>query len=389
MAARPHIDQLTALRFFAALMIVAHHAGGQVEIFRSWASAINLDLGVSFFYVLSGFILSYNYPKLERGRETGRFFVARIARIWPLHLFMIAAFVLVLPYPWSYPAGPGAIDTLAIAFLLQAWVPYGSAVFGINGVAWSISVELFFYALFPLLIADWRRTWVWKLALSLFLAIAIASTADALLNTEWKWGDTGLMAPAFGFLFPPVRLAEFIMGICACSVYRWSLEKWPDRHWSTFVEMGALVLLIVAMKFVPAGGGWLLNNGYIGPVTAKWIAEGGCGPFFAAFVCLIALTKGVLTHLLRLRLLVLLGEISFSIYMVHVFVIEFMRLGGLTSLVADGPLRLVFLLGAILAVSYSTWRFIERGGRQAILSLYDRWVAPGPSKRRSLKIKSA
>jgi peptidoglycan/LPS O-acetylase OafA/YrhL len=84
-AQKARLSALTTLRFIAASGIVLHHLRGPLlpnDAFAAWP----LDNAVSFFFVLSGFILAYTYPKLERPGAVRDFFVARIARIWPVHL---------------------------------------------------------------------------------------------------------------------------------------------------------------------------------------------------------------------------------------------------------------------------------------------------------------
>src|SRR5262245_7472899 len=92
---RPRLDALTALRFFAAAAVVIHHSRGLFlpQALGGWLLA---KFGVSFFFVLSGFILVHVYPELPTGRSVVRFWMARVARLWPLHLVSIGLlFVLV------------------------------------------------------------------------------------------------------------------------------------------------------------------------------------------------------------------------------------------------------------------------------------------------------
>ncbi len=76
------LDQLTSLRFFAAMVIVFHHA---TNSFGIRPIGVNLGQGVSFFFVLSGFILYYVYPKLATWPNIRQFWRARIARLWPAY----------------------------------------------------------------------------------------------------------------------------------------------------------------------------------------------------------------------------------------------------------------------------------------------------------------
>src|SRR5438309_3517405 len=89
------LHALTSLRFFAAAMIVMLHAQGyfgEIPVLGHFV----LTQGVCFFFVLSGFILTYAYPALDRA-GTMRFLVSRLARIVPLHLVALLLYVLILP----------------------------------------------------------------------------------------------------------------------------------------------------------------------------------------------------------------------------------------------------------------------------------------------------
>jgi peptidoglycan/LPS O-acetylase OafA/YrhL len=93
------IKCLTSLRFFAAAMIVVFHS---VNAFRVWDNAkipFPLGQGVSFFFVLSGFILTYVYPSVGGGRGIRDFYVARIARIWPAHFVTFLLVLWLIPFP--------------------------------------------------------------------------------------------------------------------------------------------------------------------------------------------------------------------------------------------------------------------------------------------------
>src|SRR5580765_5922555 len=86
------LEVLTSLRFFAAALIVVQHSRGSFGLPEQWGEPFMFDQGVAFFFVLSGFILTYVYPSLDTfGRR--RFVLARIARVWPAH---VAALILLL-----------------------------------------------------------------------------------------------------------------------------------------------------------------------------------------------------------------------------------------------------------------------------------------------------
>src|SRR5260370_9304602 len=91
------LDALTGLRFFAAFAIVIHHSRGTfltADRLSDWP----LDSAVSFFFVLSGFVLTHVYPQLPSREHIGKFLFSRFSRIWPVHLFSLFLTLFFLSY---------------------------------------------------------------------------------------------------------------------------------------------------------------------------------------------------------------------------------------------------------------------------------------------------
>jgi peptidoglycan/LPS O-acetylase OafA/YrhL len=176
--ARQKLDALTSLRFLAAFHVVLFHwaptlagksaaaisrlthnepaAVGLVAMGFARATVNILRVGpwsVSFFFVLSGFILVYNYGDDRRPLNTARFWVARLARIYPVYLL---GFFLAMPFVLNslWQAHEHAHQAVTAGFLAvtlsQSWVPRFATFWNIP--AWSMSDEAFFYALFPILL---------------------------------------------------------------------------------------------------------------------------------------------------------------------------------------------------------------------------------------------
>src|SRR5260221_11975920 len=103
------LNALTGLRFVAAAMILVHHAAS----FGIQLPALAFDHGVSFFFVLSGFVLAYVHPSIGSAYELRAFLWNRVVRIWPAHLVMLFAVTILLnlPITWTFPLN---------FFLLQA-----------------------------------------------------------------------------------------------------------------------------------------------------------------------------------------------------------------------------------------------------------------------------
>jgi peptidoglycan/LPS O-acetylase OafA/YrhL len=144
------------LRFFAAFHVALFHMK-EIGVLRGpgWLTAFAGIgyVGVSFFFVLSGFILVYTYE--GRNIELGNFWQTRFARIYPAYIFSLlltfpffywGALKLHVPF-FAFAGDHFWLTTLLVLLLLQAWVP--PAALSWNAVSWSLSVEAFFYALFP------------------------------------------------------------------------------------------------------------------------------------------------------------------------------------------------------------------------------------------------
>src|SRR5512138_2720985 len=167
------LRQLTFLRFLAAFGVVVYHFGRGAPSL-SWASSIwNVaNSAVAFFFFLSGFILTSVYA--PRGRVSlGEFFVARAARILPLYLVALAGATV-----FAASSGELRLDELALSLtLLQSWIPGYSQV--LNTPGWSLSVEVFFYILFPFVLPFLLAV---RSAAKLALLFAVLWLGNALLH---------------------------------------------------------------------------------------------------------------------------------------------------------------------------------------------------------------
>ena len=217
------IRPLTSLRFFAATSVVLYHTfymfgGGTGSKFVGHAVAMGFS-GVSCFFVLSGFILSYVY--LGGGKKIDRygFWIARFARVYPLYctaLLVHAPFVVASV--WSRNAHKVALAKLATTLLvnlafLQAWIPQARGPW--NGPGWTLSVEAFFYLTFPLIgPLFWRlRTRIVLLMWgALYVGSVIASTA---IGDRLDPAGNGLE----WFQNPMLRLPEFALGILTAKLF--------------------------------------------------------------------------------------------------------------------------------------------------------------------------
>lgn len=291
-ADRLRLDSLTGLRFVAAFVVFGVHLVG-VFYFRSpfavmTRAFVQGPTGVSFFFVLSGFVLTWSHRPSDRPRS---FLRRRLARIGPLHLVTwgIAGCVLV-----AFSARPSTLDALGSLVLLSPWAPSSSAHLTMNIPSWSLGCELFFYALFPLLLlglagASRRARWLIVVAaLSLVVSLALLC-APAAQGSGKEW---------LVYYFPPTRLLEFVIGIVL------ALETQADR-------VPRLPLLPVAglAAGAYAAAGWSPSSLRLVAVTLV--------PYAALVVAAAQSDARRRWSLLRSPALVRLGEWSFAFYLVH------------------------------------------------------------------------
>jgi peptidoglycan/LPS O-acetylase OafA/YrhL len=245
--ARPrHLDALTSVRAVFALMVVFHHfVGYHGAAIPDWAVDAG-NIAVSWFFILSGFILAYNFPVLRGGEETLKFVASRFWRLFPVQaittLASLALFSSSVSLARAFPA-----DLLGSLTLTHTWAAIPFALQALNVPAWSISVEWFFYLLLPLLIA---HGWVVRTLLAL-AAFGIAASWAHTLGCFAS--QANFQAPGDSFhttcyqlflYWPPGRHWEFTLGLALCSLSsrirpgadasssRWRWRRWQSGHFS-------------------------------------------------------------------------------------------------------------------------------------------------------------
>lgn len=305
------IDSLTSLRFFAASAIVLGHGWHLFEPLNI-AHRLALVQAVSFFFTLSGFILAFTYDGRLGDRTSLRhYYGARIARIVPTHLLTaLTALVLVIGASASAPI------VLTNLLLLQAWVPSIKYFFSLNGPAWSISVEAFFYAIFPVLMWRLSSTWHWKLIITIAVAFGMIACATGRSAEFSLW--TGNIAPI-------TRLPEFVFGIVAFKFYRDVQMKESVRLSSyafTMIEGICLTLIVVSMYLGANAATEISSHHPAYEAVAQWLLSGAGSPIAALTVFVFAQQKGMFSRMLCTPTLVYLGEASFALYMVHQIVLR-------------------------------------------------------------------
>ncbi len=361
------LDALTSLRFFAALAIVVHHSKGAFSATAWIESPIPLDYGVSFFFVLSGFILTYSHPESTSNLGIRNFYVARFARIWPLHFVTFVLCLLLIPERARLTPDSFLITAANLA-LVQAWIPKAAYFFSYNAVSWSISAEVFFYLCFPFLSRRLARTWHWKLLLVLALGVSVL-----LLASKFNVPPYNAAAPfqvsstGMSYISPFVRITEFFLGMLTALAYN-KFSQTPTVHrlvW-TALEIGSLALIPASVKWAGQAIGFVQSNTANSLPIAEYIGHAGGTPAFVVVIFIMAFGRGHISRLLYWRPLVVLGEASFALYLVHQILLGwyYMNIPSLTGI--PNSVICAFYWAGSIAASIVLWRFVETPMRQRI-----------------------
>ena len=371
-SAKPKLNALTSLRFMAAAMIVIHHSKGIICLSKNFLPHVVLGQGVSFFFVLSGFILTYNYPSLPDFNSIRRFWIARIARIWPAHAAAFSLFVAVF-YPWSLQLiRDNGWTAAANLMMVHGWIPIKDIYFSFNFVSWSISTEFGFYLLFPLLVAGFERVWLWKLLSSALIVAVLIIVSNVLDIPSEVTASKTVSRSGLVYINPLGRLFEFVLGMCASLMLDRSVKlRLIGSALASVYEVVFLLLIALSMtvlSYVDVLIKW------IGQAGGVYLIQSGTGVFFAGFIVIVATQKGMLSRILSNSIFVFLGEISYSIYLFHQILIRYYTvfLVDRVTMISDAVLYLLFWI-ILLAFSAFIWKCIERPGRHFL-----RQILSGP-----------
>ncbi len=279
--------------------------------------------GVSFFFVLSGFVLTHAYV----GREVSwtRFYRARIARIVPMHLASLALLLAALPLPLAVGqrlgVGAATLSFVLKASMLDAWAPTRAILQSWNNVSWSISVEMAFYAVFPLLLSAMLRRPALTLAAAGAVSFSVLDVGVAAGLPVFALDRDALTLFNIGSCFPLARGFEFVLGVATCLAWRRWLQpaSLSARAW-TGIEAAALAGAAVwLLACVPALMGLAEGPAFV------WLRASGSCWVFALLIAALAGGQGRVSRGLAWRPLVALGEASFAFYMVHMIVMRALR----------------------------------------------------------------
>lgn len=303
---------LTGLRMLAASMVFLYHnrkywqSKADPELFRFLNES---HMGVAIFFVLSGFLISYNYagrPLQSRGQYL-RYLALRAARIFPLYWLILTARYA----DWGFPhAGAG----LATYSLFHAF----SERHNLDAIsqAWSLNVEMCFYFLAPLLYFLLQKKLLYPILFCLLLLAAAAAVGWILILINGN--SNGILFP-FNFLLQSTffgRFMEFLWGMGLAAFLQGHL-KWhflmPAKG-KTIIGTSGIISLLYLLDFLKSDA---YAHGTEHPLGILL-----CATLFPWLV--ICMIHGLITEqtlfqgFLASGLMQLLGKASFAFYLIHI-----------------------------------------------------------------------
>jgi peptidoglycan/LPS O-acetylase OafA/YrhL len=356
---RKQIPALTSLRFLAAIWVFLFH----LHIWHGNIGISPIDkflhagaVGMAFFFVLSGFILALASEGQEPLADYRGYAVRRFARIYPVYLFVLISSWTLNGFAGPLgdrPARSAVAHGLADFTLTNAWFPQMFMGGHARDGTWSLSVEVFFYALFPLILFHARNMSDRALTLGIRWAIGLMfffSVMGKYVQPMDHFTQTVLF-----YSMPIFRLPEFVVGVFAGVLALRETTAVPSGRKVAWAVFGMVVFLSTFAKTFP------------------WVAQG-----IVALPCLILVftyftkvTDGWAVWLFSSRTFVFLGEASFALYLVQLVTIPWFKSHAASLGLATRPAIAVCFVVTLL-LSCLVHLLVERPMRP----LVTRWLAP-------------
>jgi peptidoglycan/LPS O-acetylase OafA/YrhL len=352
------IHALTSLRFFAAFWVVLFHTLRYVVPYSTLPSdsfigrALSFgNVSVSFFFFLSGYILSVVYLRPGKPIQKRGFYIARFARVYPLYFVTLLADLPILLltrsviYGWKITCLLTSVTLLGDVVMLQAWI---TRLRGLNGPSWSLSVEAVFYLIFPFI-----GVWLWRMKGKLLWLTAaglwVGGQLLVFLATPHMPTDVVLFNPL-------AHIPTFLLGIL--------FAKWQLLQRERYVNAPPRFGLVIASLIAIAGLGIAIN--WLPVLNQTNICDGLMVPCFAGLIWVFSASESLPARILSPRWLVVLGEASYGLYLIHYPVKNLWNRLHWMSIPALYPLYLATCIG----ISVLSFYFFETPTRKWILKKF-------------------
>lgn len=329
------IPQLTFTRFIASIIIVIYHFGIERPIPVFPFNKVNIllkvfkggNLGVSYFYVLSGFIMCYNYYSENKDLNKKSFWISRFSRIYPMHI--VALFLMFFCFEFIKDRFNLQSFILQLT-LTQSWSYLYRHSY--NWPAWSLSVEIFFYIICPFVLLFFKNYTKRIITISVAFIWCISMIQQVYFSFE-------------KFPLPFLHLNSFLVGMLSGYYYR--------KQNLIFIKNNAILLFIISLSIIV----------YFATMTELYITNSGLlSPIFSLLILSIALIGTPMQNFLSKNIFILLGEISYCIYIIHWPIWLIME--KYNPIQINNNYFFYLYLCTVIALSYGCYKFIEVPLRQ-------------------------
>lgn len=366
------LPSLTGLRFLAALLVFFYHSSlpfPGIRLLRSdgaWSDYYRITsqagaLGVTFFFVLSGFVLTWS---ARRGDTARAFWRRRYVKIVPNYVLTWAAAMAL----YAAIATP-AWRATANLFMLQSWIPDFATNFSVDPPSWSLGAEAVFYALFPVIFlgvsrirADRLKYWLVGTLAAIVATPAVAYAfvvSSPQMPMPFLNGSVSTYQYWFAYVLPLPRVFDFVLGILVARLVMAGRWRNIGVGWSALLLIGCYIVALHSPHLYAQRVVCIVPIALLIAAAATADANGRFTPF-------------------RNRAMTWLGDISFAFYLVHYIVIATSRRLIGTHLFST-PVSIALIAGQIavaVLVAGAVYTWFER-------PIVRRWSSPRTARPRT------
>lgn len=292
------IKSLLGLRYVFFIFIFLFHFS--ITYFESPVLKHAGEIGVTFFFILSGFVLAFKYQSYTSIGST--FIIKRINKIYPLYLLVLAGTILMSYYNWNMNS---YVKLVPNVLLLQSWIPLKS--FGSSGVSvsWFLSDLMFFYFIYKYILYFFERFNLKIVGIGILIWVLInvfLIEFNVISDSHRFW---------FFYICPISRLLDFVIGVYLCRLFL--SEKFVLRvNNSNIVQISSLVILFIMFFLSP-----LIPQDYLYDLYFIFPCS------LLIFIFALTDSNGFLSSFLGNKYMVKLGENSFACYLIHYDIVIF------------------------------------------------------------------
>ncbi len=365
------LPALTGIRTLLAIGIILFHFTPPHLTFL-YPVIDNSFVFVGFFFLLSGFILTYNYADRAMTLSKREFWLARFSRLYPIYILVLLISTRMLEDEWASRSHADFWQGIVLTpLLLQGWSPT-LATFG-NTVAWTLSSEVMFYVAFPFLLYYWATKMHWL------------NTPGRLISLFFAFWAFGLLPHLLYTVFNPDHLAAPVDRYTSTYLLRF-LKYTPPPYVCTFLAGVTLAKLHPLLPFTPRQRffvaalaltlfGIFFYSGAANRVPYIFLHGGLLVPLFSLLTLGLA-GPNLISSIFSVRPLVLLGEATFALYLLHFNVYVLIHTYNLPERFHLASFDPWLSYALLLLLAYIAFRLVEIPARKAILRRFSHKAKP-------------